>query len=147
MWWRECWCIARNSKGYIVNAFGTLDWVTKEGWSWIPRKWSKDVTKEASSNNIVDKAFGKELFKFFLLESWMHQDQNSFKSTANYCCTNNESSTHYGSTSWLTHPQLLAGLKCESQTENSERTRSWSTFPSSQHYRGVEGCAGAPGGD
>jgi hypothetical protein len=47
----------------------------------------------------------------------------------------------------LTHSQLLAGLQCESQTENSERTRSQSTFPGSQHYKGVEGCARASGGD
>jgi hypothetical protein len=49
--------------------------------------------------------------------------------------------------SLLMHPQLLAGLKCESQTENNIKTRNWSTFPGSQHYRGVKGHAGAPGGD
>ncbi len=38
----------------------------------------------------------------------------------------------------MTHPQLLAGLKCESQTENNGRTRSRSAFLGSQHYRGVE---------
>jgi hypothetical protein len=47
----------------------------------------------------------------------------------------------------VTHPQLLGGLKCESQTENNGTTRSRGTLPSSQHYRGVEGCAGAPGWD
>ncbi len=47
----------------------------------------------------------------------------------------------------VTHPQFLTGLKCESQTENSGRTRSRSTFPGSQHYRGVEGRAGVPEGD
>jgi hypothetical protein len=31
----------------------------------------------------------------------------------------------------VTHPQLLVGLKCESQTENNERTRSRSAFPGS----------------
>jgi hypothetical protein len=47
----------------------------------------------------------------------------------------------------VTHPQLLTRLKCESQIENNERTRSHSAFPGSQHYRGVEGRAGALGGD
>ncbi len=47
----------------------------------------------------------------------------------------------------MTHPQLLMGFKCESQTENNGRTRSQSTFPSLQHYRRVEGRAGAPGWD
>ncbi len=46
-----------------------------------------------------------------------------------------------------THSQLLEGLKCESQTENSGRTRSWGTLPGLQHYKGVEGHAGAPGWD
>jgi hypothetical protein len=45
----------------------------------------------------------------------------------------------------MTHPQLLAGFKCESQIENNGRTRSRNMFLSSQHYRGVEGCVGAPG--
>jgi hypothetical protein len=41
--------------------------VTKEGWSQIPKKWSEeDVTKEANSSNVVDKAFGRDLFKLFL---------------------------------------------------------------------------------
>ncbi len=31
----------------------------------------------------------------------------------------------------MMHPQFLAGLKCESQTGNSGRIRSWSTFPGS----------------
>jgi hypothetical protein len=47
----------------------------------------------------------------------------------------------------MTHSQLLEGLKCESQTENNGRTRNRGTLPSSQHYRGVEGRAGAPGWD
>jgi hypothetical protein len=47
----------------------------------------------------------------------------------------------------MTHPQLLEGLKCESQIENNERARSQGTLPSSQHYRGVEGHAEAPGWD
>jgi hypothetical protein len=45
------------------------------------------------------------------------------------------------------HSQLLEGLKCESQTENNESTRSRGTLPGSQHYRRVEGCVGAPGWD
>jgi len=50
-----------------IYAFGTLDWVTKEGWLRIPRKWSnKDVTKEVSNNDVVDKTFGRKLFKLFL---------------------------------------------------------------------------------
>jgi hypothetical protein len=47
----------------------------------------------------------------------------------------------------LKHSQLLEGFKCESQTENNGRIRSRGTFPNSQHYRGVEGHAGAPGWD
>jgi hypothetical protein len=46
----------------------------------------------------------------------------------------------------MTHPQFLEGLKCESQTENNGRTRSRGMLPCSQHYRGVEGRAGALGG-
>jgi hypothetical protein len=49
--------------------------------------------------------------------------------------------------SLVMHPQFLAGLKCESQTENNGRTRSRNMFLGSQHYKGVEGCAGVPGWD
>jgi len=42
---------------------------------------------------------------------------------------------------------VLEGLKCESQTENNGRARSRGTFPGSQHFGQVEGCAGAPGWD
>jgi hypothetical protein len=44
----------------------------------------------------------------------------------------------------LTCSQLLEGFKCESQTENSGNTRSPGTLLGLQHYRGVEGHAGAP---
>jgi hypothetical protein len=47
----------------------------------------------------------------------------------------------------VTRSQFLEGLKCESQTKDNGKARSWSTLPSSQHFRGVEGCAGAPGWD
>jgi hypothetical protein len=47
----------------------------------------------------------------------------------------------------LTHSKFLEGLKCESQTENNERVRSWGTFPGSQHFGGVEGRARALGWD
>jgi hypothetical protein len=43
------------------------------------------------------------------------------------------------------HPQLLEGLKCESQIENIGSQMSRGTLPGSQHYRGVKGRAGAPG--
>jgi hypothetical protein len=44
-----------------------FDWVTKAGWSCVPKKQSKnDVIEEANSNNIVNKVSGKELFKIFL---------------------------------------------------------------------------------
>jgi hypothetical protein len=44
----------------IVNVFGTLDWVTKEGWPQIPKKQlEKDGTKKTSSSNVADKAFGR----------------------------------------------------------------------------------------
>jgi hypothetical protein len=59
----------------------------------------------------------------------------------------NDSNYSTGWSSYVTHPQSLAGLKCESQTKNSGRIRSRSKFPGSQHYRGVEGRAGAPRGD
>jgi len=42
-------------------------------------------------------------------------------------------------TTHVTHSQLLEGLKCESQTENNGRTRSWGTLLGSQHFEGVEG--------
>ncbi len=45
------------------------------------------------------------------------------------------------------HSQLLEGLKCESQTENSGRVRSRGTLPGLQHFGGVEGCVGALGWD
>jgi hypothetical protein len=35
----------------------------------------------------------------------------------------------------MTHPQLLEGLKCESQIENSRRARSQATLPGSQGNR------------
>jgi hypothetical protein len=47
----------------------------------------------------------------------------------------------------MTHSQLLEGLKCESETEDNERIKSWGTLPGSQHYSEVEGRAGAPGWD
>jgi hypothetical protein len=40
--------------------------------------------------------------------------------------------------------QLLEGLKCDSQTENNRKAKSWGTLPNSQHLKGVEGCARAP---
>jgi hypothetical protein len=39
--------------------------------------------------------------------------------------------------------QLLKGLKCESQTEYNGKEKSQGTHLGSQHYRGVEGRAGA----
>jgi len=45
------------------------------------------------------------------------------------------------------HSQLLEGLKCESQTKNSRRVRSWGTLTGSQHFGGVEGRVGASGWD
>ncbi len=47
----------------------------------------------------------------------------------------------------MLHSQLLEGLKCESQTENSGRVGNWGTFFGSQHYRRVEGCAKVLGWD
>jgi hypothetical protein len=51
---------------------------------------------------------------------------------------------------WLsnvTHSQLLEGLKCESQIGNNERVRSQGMLPGSQHFKRVEGHAGASGWD
>jgi len=48
---------------------------------------------------------------------------------------------------FMTHFQLLEGLKCESQRENNGRVRSRGTLSGSQHFGGVEGCAGASGRD
>jgi len=45
---------------------------------------------------------------------------------------------------FMMHSQLLEGFRCESQTKNNGRIRSRGTLPSSQHFGGVEGCAGAP---
>jgi hypothetical protein len=50
-----------------INAFGTLNWVTEEGWPRIPRKrLEEDVIEEASSSNVTNEAFRRELFKLFL---------------------------------------------------------------------------------
>jgi len=39
-----------------VNVFKMFDWVTKEGWLYIPRKrLENDATKEANNNNIVNE--------------------------------------------------------------------------------------------
>jgi hypothetical protein len=48
--------------------------------------------------------------------------------------------------SWLAS-NSLKDSKCESQTENNERARSWGTFFGSQHFGRVEGRAGALGWD
>jgi hypothetical protein len=40
--------------------------------------------------------------------------------------------------SYLTHSQLLEGLKCESQIENNRTARSRGMLSGSQHYKGVE---------
>ncbi len=36
-------------------------------------------------------------------------------------------------------PNSLKDPKCESQTENNEKARSWCTLPGLQHFGGVEG--------
>ncbi len=43
----------------------------------------------------------------------------------------------------MTRSELLKGPKCESQTEDNGKARSQGTFPGSQHFRRVEGHAGA----
>lgn len=59
--------LLRTPKTTINIVFKTLDWVMEEGWLQIPRKqYEKYVIKEASSSNVDDKAFGRELFKLFL---------------------------------------------------------------------------------
>jgi hypothetical protein len=40
----------------------------------------------------------------------------------------------------VTHPQLLEGLKCESQTENSGKARSRGTLPGLSLWRGRGVC-------
>jgi hypothetical protein len=47
----------------------------------------------------------------------------------------------------MTRSQLLEGLKCVSQIENSGRTKSWGMLPGSQHFGRVEGHVGASGWD
>jgi len=47
----------------------------------------------------------------------------------------------------MTHSKLLEGLKCEFQTENNERIKSWGMLSGSQHFGRVEGHVGAPGWD
>ncbi len=85
-------------------------------------------------------AHGNEVVVVFLI--WLGSKLDSMRLLGNDCtsfvaCIKPQ----------LTHPQLLAGLKCESQIENSRRTRSRSMFPGSQHYRRVEGRARALGGE
>jgi hypothetical protein len=47
----------------------------------------------------------------------------------------------------VTRSQLLEGPKCESQTKDNGKSRSQGTLLGSQHLKGVEGHAGAPGWD
>jgi hypothetical protein len=55
-----------NNPKVIINVFGMFNWITKEGWSHIPRKWSKeDAIEEANSSNIADEVFRRKLFKLF----------------------------------------------------------------------------------
>jgi len=44
----------------------------------------------------------------------------------------------------MTHPYTLKRFKCEYESENNGKRRSWGMLLSSQHFRGVERCAGAP---
>jgi hypothetical protein len=47
----------------------------------------------------------------------------------------------------MTHSQLLEGPKSESQIEDNGKTRSRGMLLGLQHFRRVEGRAGAPGWD
>jgi hypothetical protein len=50
----------------IINVFGMFNWVMKEGWPHIPRKWSKeDAIEEANSSNTINKISKRKLFKLF----------------------------------------------------------------------------------
>jgi len=51
----------------------------------------------------------------------------------------------FGSKVFLTHSQLLEGLKCESQTENNGKVRSRGTILGLQHFGGVRRRAEALG--
>jgi hypothetical protein len=57
--------ITNNPKA-TINVFGMFNWITKEGWPHIPRKWSKkDATEKANSGNITNKVSRRKLFKLF----------------------------------------------------------------------------------
>jgi hypothetical protein len=47
----------------------------------------------------------------------------------------------------MTRSQFLEGLECESQIKNNGRVRRPGTLLGSQHFKGVEGRAGALGWD
>jgi hypothetical protein len=82
-----------------INAFGTFNQIIEERWLQIPKKWlEEDVIEEDNNNNTTNEAFGRKLFLKKSLGPQTYQDQNSFKSTTNYCRPNNESSSHYGCT-------------------------------------------------
>jgi hypothetical protein len=69
--------ITNNPKA-TISVFGMFNWITKEGWPHIPRKWSKkDATKEASSSNTINKVYARKLFKLFL-KSPKHIKTNVF---------------------------------------------------------------------
>jgi hypothetical protein len=53
---------------------------------------------------------------------------------------------HYAPTR-LTRSQLFEDPNASPKHKITERARSWGMLPSSQHLKGVEGCAGAPGWD
>jgi hypothetical protein len=43
-----------------------FNWVTKEGWPHIARKWSKeDAIEEVSNRNTVNEVSRRKLFKLF----------------------------------------------------------------------------------
>jgi len=52
-----------NTQKKIVNAFGTIDWVTKEGWPQIPR-WqaNKKSVKTLKNSGSNDQPLERELF-------------------------------------------------------------------------------------
>jgi hypothetical protein len=52
-----------NTRKNIVNAFGTIDWVTKEGWPRIPR-WQADKKsiKTLRNSGSSDQPLERELF-------------------------------------------------------------------------------------
>jgi hypothetical protein len=89
------------------------------------------VRKKKNQNEFKNR----KMWKLYITKKKDIQDTTSRHRTTNIIS---------GGGDRMMHSQLLEELKCESQIEDIGRIRSQGTLLGSQHYRGVEGRAGAP---